>query len=183
MKKLLLLFTFSASLAAFAQKSADVAVPYFPIDEETKLVTYTDVIQVPGIPTDSLYNVAMAWMKTFYASPSQAIKSQSKEDGIIEIKHQFQLTRTEKGQVVKAGLINYYCTLQFRDGRFKYTITKINLQGASYYGIENWLNDEKFAKDETTVNYLVQIDEFMQKLVGSLETEVKPVAPKKEEDW
>jgi hypothetical protein len=67
--------------------------------------------------------------------------------------------------------------------RFKYTVTKINLQGASYYGIENWINDEKFSKDETTVGYLVQIDEFMQKLVGSLETEVKPAAPKKEEDW
>lgn len=182
MKKLLLIVAIVAGYAANAQKS-ELTVPFFPIDEETKLVTYTDVIQVPGVVTDSLYNVAMAWMKTFYASPSQAIKSQSKEEGIIEIKHQFQLTRKDKGQVVKAGQINYYLTLQFRDGRFKYTVTKINLQGASYYGIENWINDEKFAKDETTVGYLVQIDEFMQKLVGSLETEVRPAAPKKEEDW
>jgi hypothetical protein len=49
--------------------------------------------------------------------------------------------------------------------------------------LKTGLTTRNSAKDETTVGYLVQIDEFMQKLVGSLETEVKPAAPKKEEDW
>lgn len=183
MKKLLLIVAIACGFSAQAQKSADPVAPFFPIDETSKLVTYTDVIQVPGVATDSLYNVAMAWMKIFYVSPSQAIKSQNKEEGIIEIKHQFQITKTEKGQELKAGQINYYLTLQFRDGRFKYTITKVNLQGPSYFGIETWINDAKYAEDETVINYLIQIDEFMQKLITSLETEVKPAAPKKEEDW
>lgn len=183
MKKIVIALAFMAGYAAQAQKSADLEVPYFPIDEKTQLVTYSDVIQVPGIETDSLYNVAMAWMKTFYVSPSQAIKSQNKEEGIIEIKHQFQITRKDKNQDVKAGLINYYLTLQFRDGRFKYTITKVNLQGNSYFGIENWINDEQFKKDETITGYLIQIDKFMQDLTTSLENEVKPVVKDKEDEW
>ncbi len=183
MKKLLLVIAVITGFAATAQKAAELEVPYFPVDETSKLVTYTDVIQVPGIATDSLYNVAMAWMKTFYVSPSQAIKSQSKEEGIIEIKHQFQITRKEKNQEVKSGQINYYLTLQFRDGRFKYTVTKINVQGNSYFGIEKWINEEQFKKDETVIGYLIQIDKFMQDLVLSLETEVKPVVAPKEEEW
>ena len=183
MRKFLTIVCLMGSVAAFAQKGEKVERPAFPVDEETKLVTYTDVIQVPGITKDSLYNVAMEWMKKFYKSPSQAIKSQSKEDGVIEIKHQFQLTRDEKGQTVKAAQINYYLTLQFRDGRFKYTITKIHVEGPSYFGIEKWINEENFAKDENVTGYLVQIEDFMNKLTESLDSELRPAAPKKEEEW
>lgn len=182
MKKLLFLLLVLSGTTVFAQKSDD-EIPYFPVDDETHLVTYTEVIQVPGVLKDSLYNVAMDWMKKFYKSPSQAIKSQSKEDGVIEIKHQFQIIRKDHGQEVKAGTINYYLTLQFRDGRFKYTITKINLEAGSYFGIEKWLNEEQYKKDENVPGYLQQIDKFMQDLVTSLETELHPEAPKKEEEW
>jgi len=183
MKKLLILAGLLGTMTAFAQKGNEVERPAFPIDEESKLVTYTDVIQVPGVLKDSLYDVAMEWMKKFYKSPSQAIKSQSKEEGVIEIKHQFQLTRTDKGQVVKAALINYYLTLQFRDGRFKYTVTKIHVDGPSYLGVEKWINEEQFAKDETITGYLVQIEDFMNKLTASLDAELRPAVPKQEEEW
>jgi hypothetical protein len=182
MKKLLLLVAIVAGYTANAQKS-ELTVPFFPIDEETKLVTYTDVIQVPGVVTDSLYNVAMAWMKTFYTSPSQAIKSQSKEEGIIEIKHQFQLTRKDKGQVVKAGQINYYLTYNSEMDDLSTRLPKLIYRAPLTMVLKTGLTMRNSAKDETTVGYLIQIDEFMQKLVGSLETEVKPAAPKKEEDW
>lgn len=183
MKKISLIFVLFLSAGLFAQKASDIEIPYFPIDEETKLVTYTDVIQVPGVLKDSLYDVALAWMKIYYKSPSQVIKSQSKEEGMIDIRHQFYVTRKDKNQEVKAGLINYYLTLQFRDGRFKYTITKVNLEGNSYFGIEKWLNEEAYKKDEYVPGYLVQIDKFMMDLIASMESEVRPVAPKKEEDW
>ncbi len=183
MKKINLIFVLFLSVGTYAQKASEVEIPYFPIDEESKLVTYTDVIQVPGVLKDSLYDVAMAWMKIYYKSPSQAIKSQSKEEGVIDIRHQFYVTRKDKNQEVKAGLINYYLTLQFRDGRFKYTITKVNLESTSYFGIEKWLNEEPYKKDENVPGYLVQIDKFMMDLISSMESEVKPVVPKKEEEW
>lgn len=183
MKKICLVFSLFLGVTAFAQKQSDIEIPYFPVDEDSKLVTYTDVIQVPGVLKDSLYDVAQAWMKIFYKSPSQVIKSQSKEEGMIDIRHQFQITRKDKNQEVKAGLINYYLTLQFRDGRFKYTITKINLESTSYFGIEKWLNEEQYKKDDNVPGYLVQIDKFMMDLITSMESEVRPVAPKKEEDW
>lgn len=183
MKKFLAVICMLGSVAVYAQKGNTEERPSFPIDDETKLVTYTDVIQVPGVLKDSLYNVAMEWMKEFYKSPSQAIKSQSKEDGVIEIKHQFQLTRTDKGQTVKAAVIEYDMTLQFRDGRFKYTVTKLRVQGPSYFGVEKWINEEQYAKDESITGYLTQIEEFMNKLTGSLDSELRPAAPKKEEEW
>ncbi len=183
MKKIVFSIFLLSGITSFAQKGADVEIPYFPMDEISKMVTYTDVIQVPGVLKDSLYDVAMAWMKIYYKSPSQAIKSQSKEDGIIDIRHQFYVTRKDKNQEVKAGLINYYLTLQFKDGRFKYTITKINLEGTSYFGIEKWLNEEQYKKDENIPGYLQQIDKFMMDLIASMESEVRPLVPVKEEEW
>jgi len=183
MKKLSFILALFVCTATFAQKNAATVIPSFPVDDETGLVTYTSVIQVPGITNDSLYNLAMAWMKTFYKSPSQVIKTQDKEAGMIDIRHSFQITRTEKNQPVKAGLINYYLTLQFRDGRFKYTVTKINLEAGTYFGIERWINEEQFQEDEYVPGYLTQIDEFMMNLTGSIETGIKPIAPKKEDDW
>lgn len=183
MKKFLTAICLMGSIAVYAQKGSTVERPAFPMDEETKLVTYTDVIQVPGVLKDSLYNVSMQWMKKFYASPSQAIKSQSKEDGVVEIKHQFQLTRKDKGQEVKSGMIEYDLTLQFRDGRFKYTVTKLRLQGPSYFGIEKWINEEQYAKDENITGYLLQIEQFMTKLTESLDSELRPAEIKKEEEW
>src|SRR5262245_29476135 len=110
MRKISFICACFMAVSAFAQKNSDTEIPYFPIDDDTKLVTYSEVMPVPGISADSLYNITLAWMKTFYKSPSQVIKSQSKEDGIIDIRHSFYVTRTEKGQEMKAGLINYYLT-------------------------------------------------------------------------
>jgi hypothetical protein len=80
-------------------------------------------------------------------------------------------------------MIRYSCKLQFRDGRFKYTITKINLDGTTYFGIENWINDEKYLEDEHVPGYLTQIDAFMMELIASIESEIRPKAVKEEDDW
>ncbi|MEZ5015116.1 MAG: DUF4468 domain-containing protein [Chitinophagales bacterium] len=156
---------------------------FFPINEDTKLVAYEEVVQVPGLSADSLYSLTLEWMKTFYKSPSQAIKSQSREEGTIEIKNSFYLTRDVKGTASKAALINYYLTLQFRDGRFKYSITKINVDGNSYFGIERWINEEQFKKDKTTIDYLQQIDTHMRSSTESMENGIQPNVEKKEDAW
>jgi len=183
MKKLNFIFALFITAAVSAQNGSEVNIRSFPIDDETELVTYTEVIQVPGISDDSLYNLAMKWIKDFYKMPSQVIRTQDKEAGRIEIYHGFYISRTEKNQTMKAGMIHYYLTLQFKDGRFKYTITKVNLEGTTYFGIEKWINEEKYMEDENVPGYLTQIDEFMMTLIGSIESEIRPVAPKKEEDW
>ncbi len=183
MKKISFVFALLITIAASAQKNSEISLPSFPTDDESGLVTYTEVIQVPGVSNDSLYKLAMKWIKDFYKMPSQVIKSQDEAEGRIEIFHGFQITRTEKNQSMKAGLIHYYLTLQFRDGRFKYTITKINLEGTKYFGIENWINDEKYKEDEYVPGYLTQIDEFMTKLIDSIDSDIRPKALKEEEDW
>lgn len=183
MKKISFIIALFIAISASAQKTAEATMPSFPVDDETGLVTYTEVIQVPGVSNDSLYNLAMKWIKDFYKMPSQVIKSQDQAEGKIEIFHGFQVTRTEKNQTMKAGLIHYYLTLQFRDGRFKYTITKINLEGTKYFGIENWINDEKYAEDEYVPGYLTQIDEFMTRLIDSIDSDIRPKVKKEEEDW
>lgn len=183
MKKLSLVFALFIAIGASAQKNEETAIPYFPVNEETNLVTYTDVIQVPGVSDDSLYALAMKWIKVYYKMPSQVIKSEDKAAGRIEIFHAFNLTRTEKNQEMKAGLIRYYLTLQFKDGRFKYTITKINLDGTTYFGIEKWINDPKYLEDENVPGYLTQIETFMNELIASIESEIRPKAVSKEEDW
>lgn len=164
-------------------KSKDWDIPYFPIDSTTGLVTYTDVVKVDGVPADSLYDLALAWMKTFYKSPSEVIKTADRDNGLLDIRHSFYVTRDDKGQTVKAGLINYYLTLQFRDGRWKYTITKVNLEAPAYFGIEKWINDEKYRADKNVPGYLDQIDRFMDDLITKMTAGIQPPPPPKKDDW
>lgn len=158
-------------------------IPVFPIDSETQMVTYSDVIKVDGSTKDSLYVYGQRWIKKQFKSVTTVMQVQDPEKEILEGRHSFYVNKLVNDVETKGDLIKYTFTLQFRDGRFKYTITKINIQKTSYYGIENWLNDEEKLADETIESYLHQIDKYFQDFIVSMEEGIKPLQVKKEEEW
>ncbi len=171
---------------AFAQSSKTISsysIPTFKIDSETQMVTYTDVVQIDGVAKDSLYNLAQQWVKKYFKSSTTVMQIQDKEEGIMEGRHSFYVMRDIDGVQTKGDLIKYTFNLRFREGRYKYTVTKINVQKASYYGIENWLNDDEKSSDIEIESYLNQIDEYLQKFIAAMIEGIKPDPLKKEEEW
>jgi hypothetical protein len=85
---------------------------------------------------------------------------------------------------VKGELIKYQFNLMFRDGRYKYVITKINVQKTAYYGIENWLTDETLSTEFDIQSYLEQIHIFFtETYIPSMLEGIVPAEKKVEEQW
>ncbi|MFN3940430.1 MAG: DUF4468 domain-containing protein, partial [Chitinophagales bacterium] len=162
MKNYFLIITLAIPAWLFAQNKGTLVsdLPPFEFDEETNLVTYTDVVNVEGVNKDNLYDLASDWIRKYYKNSTTVMQVQNKTDGILEGRHSFYVMREVNGLQTKGDLIKYSFKIQCRDGRYKYTITKINVQKAAYYGIENWINDEEKAGDYEIQLYLEQIHAF-----------------------
>lgn len=188
MKNLIFLFLVAITANVFAQSgnayfSSQYDIPAFEIDSETQMVIYTDVVKVDGSTKDSLYAYTQRWIKKHFKSVTSVMQVQDPAKGIIEGRHSFYVNKIVNDMETKGDLIKYTFTIAFRDGRYKYTITKINVQKTSYFGIENWLKDDEKLSDETIESYLQQIDDYMQKFITSMQDGIKPIPPKKEEAW
>jgi len=80
-----------------------------------------------------------------------------------------------------AGLILYQIKMEFKDNKFRYTLTDFNLKGTSRFPIEKWMNKTDPAYNSNWDSYLYQVDTTMQRLVSSLKEKMKPSVVKKDE--
>lgn len=154
-----------------------------PVDENTGLITYQDVVQTAG-DKNELYIRAIGWVNTFYVNPSDATKVRNPESGIIDILHRFRLTYQDDDGVQRdAGMVNYTLLLELREGRYRYTLTNFTLRQASRFPVERWLDKTDRAYNTSWDDYLNQVDAFAKSLIGSLKTGMEPEEVIKEEEW
>ncbi len=167
-----------------AQKNTEITRPEMPIDEETKIVNYKGVVELSGVTKDELYQRALNFFKSYYKNSSQVIQNADAGSGKIEGKAQFTTQKTLKNGVkAQADMVKYSISIMVKDGKYKYEITKINLQAPSYKPIETYFNENDPMKEEHW-NTLTQADDAFNTLIGFLKEgmEKSTSAPKKE-DW
>ena len=188
MKKLLLLI-FILNIAAYtarAQKKKvpeKIEIPAMVIDEETKYIVYEEVIKQEGAK-DVLYDKALAWAMKFYKSPSNVLLEKAKEAGKIIAMHRFNIFNSDTKQRVKskAGVIEYTLTFLFKDGKYKYKITRINLKQTSYKGIERWYLENQKEYNHRSACYLVQVTDEINKVIDGFKATIAR-KKKAEEEW
>jgi hypothetical protein len=161
-----------------------------PVDKDTKLITYTEVVPVNNVPKDSLYNRASGWFQTYFKNPGEVIKQQNPEEGTITGVHRFKLskevesTKKEKGTVKNdAGFVSYTVSIMCKDNKFKYELTKINWKQQSYFPIEKWMDRSSKSFTPDYDNFLAQTDEYMKKLAKDIKEGMTQEAKKKKADW
>lgn len=117
MKKVLVFLLFAVS-TAFGQK--------YKIDDDTKLITYSEVVEVPNVSKDELYLRANTWLSRAFKSAKAVIDVQDKEAGKIIAKG--NITTIIKVPLVgkqDAGAVEMTITLQTKDGKYKYTVDNL----------------------------------------------------------
>jgi len=125
MKKVLLsvLFT-SVSIFASAQN--------LPVDPETKKITYTEVVETPGIKQNDLYSRAQTWFAKTYGSSKSVLEIQDKENGklmgkgITEVSFKNPPMGTRYG-----GIVRYTISVLVKDGKYKYSISDLFHEGGT----------------------------------------------------
>lgn len=172
-------FTFFVAICgySFSQK------PQLPIDEETKKVTYKDVVNEAGTPAE-MYKRAIAWINLFYPNPADVTRVRDEANAKIEIKHRIKVRNVDKDGnfTTDAALVEYDMRLEFKDGRYRYTITNFNVRKTSKYAMEKWMDKADLEYTPACDNYLKQVDEEVKNIVASLKKGMKPKVVK-DDNW
>jgi hypothetical protein len=169
-------------LLSFATVKAQNAEIVLPIDPDTRLITYKEVVNVPGTPAE-LFNRAIESINKLYKNPADATKVRNPATGLIEIIHRFEITKEDKGVTLIAGIIDYSMKIELKDGRYRYTITNFCIRDASRQPIEKWLDKTDKLYQPIWESYLKQVDDAARKLIEGLKAGMLPPVPKKVDEW
>lgn len=170
-------------ISANAQKEEFKEIS-LPIDQDTKLITYSKVIEITA-NKDSLFKKGQVWFRKFYKNPTGVIRETDTINGKIVGKHQIKILNPadKKGIQTMKGITQYTINTYFKDNKVRIVLTEFNLNATSYTPIEKW--QDKTAKDFTTKNYfyLEQIDKQMKDLLLDFEKFMKEPTKTKKEEW
>jgi hypothetical protein len=163
---------------AVAQKAP--VKPEMPKDDEN-LVNYKGVMDVPGASKSELYKRATIFFNTYF--PSKAVvQNADSVAGHIEGKAKFDVQKEQKGVKSLNERVQYTVILDVKDDKYRYQITKINLQAPSYKPIEKYLDEAD--KDELHAKALSDAHTQFEKIEQDLRDAMdKPSSKVKKDDW
>ena len=155
-----------------------------PVDPDTKLITYSKIIEVTA-NKDSLFKKGQIWFKKFYKNPTSVIRETDTLNGKISGKHQIKILNPadKKGIQTMKGIVQYSVTTFYKENKVKIVLSELNLNATSYSPIEKW--QDKTAKDFSTQNYfyLEQIDKQMKDILADFEKSIKEQTKGKKDVW
>jgi hypothetical protein len=183
---ILMLLTTTTSIHCLAQKTKNaVLIPTLPIDSTTKLIAYTKVVEVNGVRKEELFHRALLWANSYYKNPADVIREKDSINGKILCKARFKIYNEadKKGIVTDAGDVMYNLTIQVKENRYRYELTKFNWQQISAFPAERWLNTKSEAFIPAYAFYLTELDEKAKEVISSLQDKMKAVNQIKKDDW
>ena len=154
-----------------------------PVDEDTKKVTYRDVINEQGSP-EQLYNRAIGWINSFYANPSDVTKIRDAENGKIVAKHRIKVCNIDENgnKTLQCEIVEYELTLEFKEGKYRYTFTDFNVNKTSKFPLERWLDKNDPQYTAVCDIYLQQLDEEVNNVIQKMKDGMKPPVIK-DDNW
>lgn len=187
----LLLLFIAFTNTATAQKDREVA-PEMPIDKETKLISYTEVVQLEGTPTkDELYERAKEWFARYYKSSNNVLQIDEKENGKLVGKAALRVYIRSMGADYEGGIVSYTISVYVKEGRYKYEITDFvhNGQQRTKEGMEIkgrgpaevFLSPDSKLQGKLFGYYLNQIDAASKDAITSLKEAM--AKGKKSNNW
>lgn len=154
-----------------------------PVDPETGQIIYRDVVTETGTQ-EEFFNRAIGWINQFYPNPVDVTKTRDLQTGIIKGLHRFKITDTDaEGNKTDAGIVQYEFSLEFKEGRYRYTLTDFVLKDQSRIPVEKWLNKKDPQYIPVWDSYLNQLSDFSVEWIKSLKEGLKPKGKLKEDEW
>ncbi len=152
-----------------------------PVDEDTKLITYKDIIWQDG-ESGKLYTTAIAWINANYKNPNEVTTVREPENGKLVLNPRFKIYNADKnGLLSDAGIIKYSLKLEFKPNRYRYVFTDFNLQAVSKFPLERWLDKNDPQYTSLCPGYLYQVDTTVNGIIKSLKKGMVPKVAKTDE--
>jgi hypothetical protein len=155
----------------------------FPVDADTKKITYTEVVNVGSVKKTELLKRAQTWATTTSCAPAN---HQAAGEYRCKGKFTVQYPSIAPGKTDK-GTVTFIATIYGKDGKYKYVLTDFTHQDVLGRGDGGKLENEtpecgKFIMSTNSWNKIKeQTQSKMDELVASLKAEMakKPAPPKK----
>ena len=153
-----------------------------PVDPDTKKITYKEVVTQEGNP-GYLYDKAIQWFNYYYLSPASVFSVQDRVNGKVEGIGRMKIYYTDAstGSRMEGGMVVYQIKIEFKENKFRYTLTDFSLKTASRFPVEKWMNKQDPGYSPNWDSFLYQIDTTMQRLTSTLKEKMKPTVVKKDE--
>jgi len=182
MNRIAFLLITSLGMIVSIQAQNQALSPKMPIDTDSRKIMYREKVDLEGTPA-YLYDKAVLWFSYYYPNPQSVYNVQDKVNGKIEGTGRLKIYfKDEKSGVrLEGGMIQYLIKLEFKENKYRYTLTDFKLKTASGFPVEKWLNKNDPAYNSNWDSYLYQIDTTMQRLTATLKEKMKPTVIKKDE--
>lgn len=181
---LLCLLVVCSGMSFGQKKDKTVEVYPMPVSEQTRKITYQDVVSMKDAKPAELYDRAYAWAQKFFQNPTKVIRTADKENGVLLCSSNLKIhTPTKDGKSeVMAGIVNFELRIEARDGRYRYTLTDfVCKNGAVTQPCEQWLDQSKAEWTPVRNGHLKEVDTYIQTLIRSLEEGMEPKEEVKDE--
>lgn len=185
MKPILLMALVLFCTSAVSQNKENTPAPVLPMSKETGLIAWEGVTDITGTTKDELYNRAIAWAQKYYKNPNDVLREKDPAAGKIVIKARFKIYNPadKKGLTTDAGDVMYTLTLQFKDGKYKYELTKFTWMQASAFPCERWNDTSSPSYKKEYPHYLTQLDAKATEILLALKKVMTASPEGKKDDW
>lgn len=153
-----------------------------PVDQDSKLITYSEVISTDGT-ADALYGKAYRWFSTYYKNPTQVIKESANHKIVARPRFKILNPPDKNGIQTMGGIVVYTFSVDFKDGRYKYTISEIEWKQNSKYPIERWMDTSSSSYKPMYAFYLEQVDKEITTIIDKFKVSVSQTDKKVEDNW
>ena len=175
------LFLFIMPLISQVAIDQDIVIP---VNDESGMAEYSEVVSVAGASATDLHARALIWINDYYPNPNGTIKS-NEEGEKIECKARFKVLLTDKkGNTIGQSYVNYSLTFEFKDGKYRFVIDRINWAKPSYFDVSKWeKKDDPLYQEKTYPSYVEQTVTFMEELQAAFKKGLNTPAKAKSSDW
>jgi hypothetical protein len=183
MKRILIIAGILAlTLIAGSAMTQEKAAAPVPVDPDSKMIMYREVVSEQGNP-GYLYDKAIEWFRAYYVNPISVFTVQDRVNGKVEGTGRLKIYYFDNaGTRIDGGQVQYNIKMEFKENRYRYTLTDFLLKSASRYPLEKWLNKSDPAYNPQWESYLYQVDTTMQRLITTMKAGMKPTV-KKTDEW
>ncbi len=159
--------------------------PKMPVDERSKLITYQEVVNVPGKSADEIYKEANKWMHSYFKNADKVIRHKDNIKKSILAKPRFRVLNPpdKNGTQLMGGIVKYTLIIEAKNGRFRYTLTNFNWKQPSYYPIERWLDNTAPTYQKRFAYFLQQVDKEANKTIEAMKNAIAKEKPKADDNW
>ena len=137
------------SASAFVMASIVTNAQSLPVDPDTHLITYSEVIETPGVSKNDLYLRANTWFTRTFKSAKSVLELQDKEAGKLIGKGLIPvIIKVPIMGATDAGTVATTITVFCKDGKYKYVIDNLSHERPYGANTQQWVDVGALEKEK-----------------------------------